>query len=40
LEEIVELISGAYGVKADKIRDDVAATISEFVQAGFVPWPE
>ena len=40
LEEIVELISRAYGVKADRIREDVAATVSELVQAGFVPWPE
>ncbi len=40
LEEIVELISRAYGVNADSIREDVAAAISEFVQAGFVPGPE
>ena len=40
LEEIVEMISRAYRVKADSIREDVAAAVSEFVQAGFVPWPE
>lgn len=40
LEEIVELISRTYRVKADSIREDVAAAVSEFVQAGFVPWPE
>ena len=40
LEEIVELISEAYGVTVDSIREDVAATVSEFVQACFVPWPE
>ncbi len=37
--QIVELLAVAYGQRAESIRDDVEATIRQFVQEGFVPVP-
>lgn len=36
-DEIVGMISNAYGVAEDEIRDDVSSTIDQFVDAGFLP---
>ena len=37
--QIVDLIAAAYGVAADSVRDDIAATVTQFVEEGFLPTP-
>ena len=39
LEEIVEMLAGAYGVEAAAIRSDVNATVERFLAEGFLPDP-
>lgn len=39
VDGIVELIAAAYGHKIEDIRNDVEATIRQFIQEGFVPVP-
>ena len=37
LDEIVDLLSGAYGRSAAEIRSDVEATVAKLVEEGFLP---
>ena len=40
LEEIIELLAGAYGVETGAIRTDVERTVGELIESGFLAAPE
>jgi len=40
LDEIVGMISRAYGVREDQIREEVSVTVEQFIDAGFLPSPQ